>query len=113
MAINADNSDNWSLYPYEPVKAAPMVFAVLLTLLGLYQIYQSFVKYHWKKFGFTMTWATTVWIAGFVCRSISVYNVRNVNIFIAQFVLVISRYSPPLLNTASSHDYPTLNNIQY
>ena len=92
MANHTYDGDNWSLYPYEPVKAAPIVFAVLLTLLGSYQIYQSFFKYHWKKFGFTMTWATTVWIAGFVCRSISVYNVRNVNIFIAQFVLVISEY---------------------
>ena len=93
MVNDTDNNDNWSLYPYEPVKAAPIVFAVLLTLLGFYQIYQSFIKYHWKKFGFTMTWASTVWIAGFVCRSISVYNVRNVNIFITQFVLVISEQS--------------------
>ena len=51
MAKN-DNSD-WSLYPYDPAKPAPIVFAVLLTLIGSYQIYQSFFKYHWKKLGGT------------------------------------------------------------
>ena len=61
----ADN-DDWSLYPYEPSKAAPIIFAILLTLLGVTQIYQSFVKHHWKKFGFMMVWATTCWVAGFV-----------------------------------------------
>lgn len=45
-----------------------------------------------------MTWATSVWIAGFICRSISVYHVQSVNIFIAQFVLVIM--GPPLYAAA-------------
>lgn len=45
-----------------------------------------------------MVWATSVWIAGFVCRSISVYNVQSVNIFIAQFVLII--VGPPLYAAA-------------
>ncbi len=48
---NDTQSDDWSLYPYDPVKPAPIVFAVLLTLIGCFQIYQSFFKYHWKKFG--------------------------------------------------------------
>lgn len=45
-----------------------------------------------------MTWATIVWIAGFVCRSISVNDVQNVNLFIAQFVLVLM--GPPLYAAA-------------
>lgn len=98
MATDSNPKEDWSLYPYDPNKPAPIAFAVILTLLGAYQIYQSFVKYHWKKFGFTMTWATAVWIGGFVCRSISVYNVQNVNIFIAQFVLVLM--GPPLYAAA-------------
>lgn len=80
----SDTSDNWSLYPYNPNKPAPIVFAVLLTALGAYQIYQSFFRYRWKKFGAVMIWATSVWIAGFVCRSISVHQVRNIGLFIAQ-----------------------------
>lgn len=51
-------------------------------------------RYQWKKFGITMTWATTVWIGGFICRAISVYDVQNLNMFIAQLVLVI--VGPPL-----------------
>jgi hypothetical protein len=92
------NDESWSLYPYEPNKPAPIIFAVLLSIIGTYQIYLSFFRYRWKKFGATMLWATSVWIAGFVCRSISVYNVQNVNIFIAQFVLII--VGPPLYAAA-------------
>ena len=99
MANDTNLGDDWSLYPYNPVKPAPIVFAVLLTLLGAYQIYQSFFKYPWKKFGLTMTWATSVWVGGFVCRSISVYNVQNVDLFIAQFVLVLM--GPPLYAAAA------------
>ncbi|KAI6850945.1 hypothetical protein KC332_g406 [Hortaea werneckii] len=93
----ADNND-WSLYPYKPSKAAPILFAILLALLGITQIYQSFFKYHWKKFGFMMVWATTCWVAGFVCRAISVYNTQSVNIFIAQAVFVY--VGPPLYAAA-------------
>ncbi|KAM3424201.1 hypothetical protein BST61_g11258 [Cercospora zeina] len=92
------SSDDWSLYPYNPNKPAPIVFAVLLTALGGYQIYQSFFRYKWKKFGAVMIWATSVWIAGFVCRSISVRQVRNIGLFIAQYVLVLM--GPPLYSAA-------------
>ena len=39
-----------------------------------------------------------MWIAGFVCRAYSVYHVQEVNIFIAQFVLII--VGPPLYAAA-------------
>ena len=58
MTKNSDSGDDWSIYPYKPLKAAPIVFAVLLTVIGIYQIYQSFFKYHWKKFGGMMTWVS-------------------------------------------------------
>ena len=85
---------DWSVYPYTPSKAAPICFAILLSCLGLYQIYQSFFVYRWRKFGAMLTWATTVWIAGFVCRAISVREGQNIQIFIAQYVLVLM--GPPL-----------------
>lgn len=92
-------SDNdWSLYPYNPNKPAPIVFAVLLSIILGYQIYQSFFRYKWKKFGAMMVWASSVWISGFVCRAYSVYHVQEVNIFIAQFVLII--VGPPLYAAA-------------
>ncbi|KAF7193912.1 Lipid-translocating exporter-like protein RTA1 [Pseudocercospora fuligena] len=89
-----DTTDDWSLFPYDPNKPAPIAFAILLTCLACLQFYQSFFQYKWKKFGGVMTGASSVWIAGFVCRSISVYNVQSVNIFIAQYVLVLM--GPPL-----------------
>lgn len=89
-----DQSDNWSLYPYHPVKALPIVFASIILSLGILHVYQSFFKYRWKKFGGMMVWATSVWVAGFVCRAISVYNPQAVGIFIAQFALIIT--GPPL-----------------
>lgn len=94
MAID----DNWSLYTFNPNKSAPIAFAILLLIVGACQIYQSFFRYKWKKFGGMMLWATSVWIAGFICRAISVYNVQAVNIFIAQFVLII--VGPPLYAAA-------------
>lgn len=45
-----------------------------------------------------MIWASTAWIAGFVCRSISIHNVQDVNLFIAQYVLVLM--GPPLFSAA-------------
>jgi hypothetical protein len=92
------NDGNWSLYAYEPNKPAPIAFAILLAIIGAYQIYQSFFRYRWKKFGAVMLWATTVWISGFVCRAYSVYHVQNVNMFIAQFVLII--VGPPLYSAS-------------
>lgn len=103
----ASLSDSWSLYPYSPAKPAPIVFAVLLSALGVTQIYQSFIKYRWKKFGGVMTWATLVWIGGFILRSISVWSPRNINLFIAQFVLILM--GPPLYAAAEyvSHGQST------
>ncbi|KAK5723861.1 hypothetical protein LTR17_013875 [Elasticomyces elasticus] len=105
----ATGSDDWSLYSYDASQGAAIFFAVFLTVLGCYQIYQSFIRYRWKKFGGVMTWATTasaltymgvdqVWISGFVCRSISIHYDQNINLYIAQFVLVLM--GPPLYAAA-------------
>ena len=45
-----------------------------------------------------MVWASSVWIAGFAMRAYSVYHVQNVNVFIAQFVLII--VGPPLYSAS-------------
>jgi hypothetical protein len=94
----AGQSDEWSLYPYHPVKALPILFTIIILSLGILHAYQSFFKYGWKKFGFMMVWATSVWVAGFICRAISVYHTQAVGIFIAQFVLII--LGPPLYAAA-------------
>lgn len=90
----AEQSDSWSLYPYDPVKPLPFIFAAIVLALGVIHGYLSFVKYRWAKFGFMLTWASSVWLAGFVCRAISIYNVRSVGIFIAQYTMILT--GPPL-----------------
>ncbi|WPH01504.1 putative RTA-like protein [Acrodontium crateriforme] len=91
-------NDNWSLYPYHPVTALPPLFAIVIFGLGATLIYLSFFKHRWTKFGIMMTWASSVWVAGFICRSISIYDQQNVGMFIAQFVLVLM--GPPLYAAA-------------
>lgn len=93
-----DPNNDWSLYPYDPNKAAPILFAVIITLLGSSLIYQCFYRFHWKKFGAMMTWATLVWVVGFISRSISVHHVRSVGIFITQYVMILM--GPPLYAAA-------------
>ena len=94
----ADQSESWSLYPYYPVKALPILFAIIVFSLGILHVYQSFFRYRWKKFGFMMLWATSIWVAGFICRTISVNKPQAVGIFIAQFVLII--VGPPIYAAA-------------
>lgn len=36
-----------------------------------------------------MIWASAIWIAGFACRAVSIHNVQNVNLYIAQNVLIL------------------------
>lgn len=45
-----------------------------------------------------MIWASAVWIAGFVCRAISVRDTQFISMFIAQYVLVLM--GPPLYAAA-------------
>lgn len=98
MADNTSEEADWSLYPYSPSFAAPIAFAILLFLLIALQTYQSFFHYRWKKFGITMLWASCVWLAGFITRSISVRQMQNIGLFIAQYVLVLM--GPPLYAAA-------------
>ena len=98
MEDESETNPNWSLYPYEPNQAGPIAFTVILAIVACYQVYQSCIKYHWKVFGLMMTWASTVWLGGFVCRAISVRDTQNVDMYIAQFVLVLM--GPPLYAAA-------------
>lgn len=89
---------SWSLYPYDPVKPLPMLFAALIFILAVVHVYQSFIRYHWKYFGSTMLWASSVWIAGFICRAYSIYHPQSIGTFIAQYVLII--LGPPLYSAS-------------
>ena len=88
------------LYPYKPSQALPIVFAVIVSTLALIHVYQAFVRYKWFHFGLIFTWASLVWISGFVCRALAAYNVDNVDLFISQYVLILAG---PVLYAASEY----------
>lgn len=93
--LASNEAPPWSLYSYHPSLGAPIFFAIAVSIIGLYQAFTSFFQTRWHKFGFMMTWGSTVFAAGFIMRAISVQHTQNINLYIAQFVLVIA--GPPIL----------------
>lgn len=89
------NSHDWSVYAYDPNLGAPIFFAIAVSVIALYQAYICFFQTKWYKFGFMMTWGSTVFTAGFILRAISVTHQQSINLYIAQYVLVIA--GPPIL----------------
>ena len=89
-----DTGDDWSLYPYKPVKALPPIFAVAFLACGLTILYQCLSRYRLKRYTYIMTSTSLVWTAGFACRMASIYNDQNIDIFVAQYVLLF--VGPPL-----------------
>lgn len=47
-----------------------------------------------------LTWASIVWISGFICRALSAYSPDNVDLFIAQYVLI---FAGPVIFAASEY----------
>ncbi|MCJ1325754.1 hypothetical protein MMC10_002417 [Thelotrema lepadinum] len=86
-------------YPYDPNKVLPIVFGVIVLLLSVAILYQC-ARRRWWHFGSVMIWASSVWIAGFICREISVFNTANLGLFIAQYVMIFA--GPPLFATAET-----------
>lgn len=58
------------------------------------------VRYKWPHFGFIAVWASTVWVAGFILREISVFQTQNISVFIAQYVCIL--VGPPLFAASES-----------
>ena len=85
---------DWSLYPYQPVKALPILFAVGFLTCGVTMIYQCVTRYGLKGYAWTMSFASVVSAAGFGCRMASIYMDRNIDLFVAQYVLLF--VGPPL-----------------
>ena len=90
----------FSLYPYDPVKPLPIIFTIIVFGLGVYHGVQTFLRYKWPRFGFMMTWASAVWMAGFITRAYSVYHPTNIPLFICQYVLILA--GPPIFAAAET-----------
>lgn len=85
-----DSTEQVSFYPLSPSKVLPAVFGALNFLLLLTHIFFSFIRYKWNHFGFMISWACIVWIAGFVCREVSVFYKDNLSLYIAQYILILA-----------------------
>ena len=88
------------LYPYGPNQALPIVFAAIVSILAVIHFYQAFSRYKWYHFGTVLAWSSIVWISGLVCRAISVNLTDNVDLFIAQYVLILAG---PVLYASSEY----------
>jgi len=88
-----DSASALSLYPYDPSKALPIVFAAIVFVLALSLLHQSY-RHKWMHFCFTITFASLVWLAGFVTRALSAFNTSSIGLFIAQYILLFA--GPPL-----------------
>ncbi|KAF2432161.1 hypothetical protein EJ08DRAFT_695615 [Tothia fuscella] len=82
-----------SLYYYAPNKAAPIVFAIFFTGSGLFHFYQT-MRYRSFRTTALMPWAALLLTAGFVLREVGAFNYGNVDILIANTVLIMS--GPPV-----------------
>ncbi|KAF2155893.1 hypothetical protein K461DRAFT_274940 [Myriangium duriaei CBS 260.36] len=100
MSLIPRESTDWTLYPYNPAKPLPYIFAVIIFILGCINVWQNFFHWKWTRFGFIMTWASAVWVAGFACRAVSQAQPKEINIYIAQYVLVL--LGPPLYGGAET-----------
>ena len=96
--MTADNGTlpegDWSLYPYQPVKALPVLFAVGFLTCGTVMVYQCVTRYGMKRYTWTMSFTSVVWATGFGCRMASIYMDQDLDVFIAQYVLLF--LGPPL-----------------
>jgi hypothetical protein len=87
------HSNRASIYPYDPNKVLPVVFAVIVSALALSLLHQSY-RYKWTHFLLMTTWASLVWIAGFITRALSASSPSSVSLYIAQYVMIF--IGPPL-----------------
>jgi hypothetical protein len=82
-----------SLYPYDPNKPLPIIFAAIIFVLGLILFYRSW-RHKWYHFLYAMAFASLVWQGGFIARSVSVFQPNNIPVFLTQYVMIFA--GPPL-----------------
>ncbi|KAL3426374.1 Protein RTA1-like protein 6 [Phlyctema vagabunda] len=96
-----------SLYFYAPNKGAPVVFAILFAISGLWHVYQCIHYKCWKVSGI-LPWAATIFVGGYIMREIGAFNYGNIDVFISSIVLLYA--APPLYELAN---YFILSRILY
>jgi RTA1 like protein len=82
-----------SLYYYAPNKGGPAAFAVLFFISGVIHFCQTWRYRSWTFTGI-MPWASILLTSGFALREYGAYHYTNLNILIAESVLIMS--GPPV-----------------
>ncbi|KAI9842412.1 MAG: hypothetical protein M1837_007157 [Sclerophora amabilis] len=85
---------DFSPYPYKPSLVLPIVFAVLIGVSLSVHVFQNLF---WR-ITFFLIWGGTVFTSGWIMRAISSQDARNVDLYIAQTVLVLA--GPPIFAAA-------------
>lgn len=81
------------MYFYAPNKVAPVIFAVLFALSGAVHFYQTYRYRSWRT-TLLMPWAALILTVGFAVREYGAYHYDNIDILIANSVLIMS--GPPV-----------------
>ncbi|KAL8690869.1 MAG: hypothetical protein Q9218_003783 [Villophora microphyllina] len=84
---------DFSLYPYAPSKAAPIILLAAFFFSTIHHIYLNVHYKSWKITG-TLPWGGLLFIAGFALREASAFDTHNLNLFIASAVLLL--VAPPV-----------------
>ncbi|KAI9733410.1 MAG: hypothetical protein M1834_003494 [Cirrosporium novae-zelandiae] len=101
----SDKSDYWdsssqsiNFWIYYPNKGAPIAFAALFLISGLWHTYQT-LKYKSSRVTWLYPWAASIFVAAFITRAIGAYQRDNLNILIASTVLIYA--APPVYEAAN------------
>ncbi|KAG4411618.1 hypothetical protein IFR04_015252 [Cadophora malorum] len=96
-----------SLWFYAPNKGAPVVWAFLFLVSGLWHAWQCIHYKSWKVSG-VLPWSALLFVVGYVLREVGAFNYDNLNIFIASLVFIYA--APPLYELSN---YFMLSRILY
>ncbi|KAL2072120.1 hypothetical protein VTL71DRAFT_11463 [Oculimacula yallundae] len=96
-----------SLWFYAPNKGAPVVFAFLFLVSGVWHAWQCVHYKSWKVSG-VLPWSSLLFVIGYILREIGAFDYDNLNIFISSLVFIYA--APPLYELSN---YFMLSRILY
>jgi RTA1 like protein len=95
MSDERQPSDN--LYPYQPSKILPVVFAVLVFLSLALHTLQNF-RYRFWRITFFLFYANLIWLTGWILRAISTHFPFDLPLYIAGTIFIYM--GPPIYAAA-------------
>ncbi|QKX62994.1 uncharacterized protein TRUGW13939_10162 [Talaromyces rugulosus] len=108
MIEQRDDYQPDSFWYYAPNKGAPIAFAILFAVSGLWHLYLCFKLRCWKVTGL-LPWSAILFTAGFIFRAIGAFgNWDKLNVYIVSQCLLL--VGPPIYEAAN---FLTLGRILY